>query len=116
MSKSVNLKYKASNIARAERESGRKFFDVFGELGNGAPSFDTLLFMLRAGGASEDEADEIIDTKGVGEAMIMSIEALSESGFLGEMNIDVTEMRKAIQEAQDEAKAASQSTGETKKA
>lgn len=113
MSNPVTLKYKASTIARAEREDNKKFFDVFTELGEGTPSFATLLFMLKAGGATEDEADQLIDEKGVGESLILAVEALADSGFLGEVKIDTAEMRQALVKAQNEA---SSDIGETKKA
>ena len=106
----MNLKYKASNIAKAEREDGKKFFDVFTELGSGMPSFDSMLFMLRAGGMTEEEADKLIADEGIGETLIVAVEALTDAGFLGKTEIDTKAMRDQMKTAQGD----SSSGGEVK--
>lgn len=113
MSKKLTLKYKAKNIARAERQEGKKFFEVFNELGQGAPSFSSLLFLLMAGGATEEEAGDFVDEVGIGEALILAVESLSRSGFLGKTKINTAAMRKEMEQSLAEA---SQTSGSSKKA
>ena len=53
----VQLNYKASNIAKAEKEMGESFFDALSKL-NSTPSVSALLFLFIAGGGTKDEFDE----------------------------------------------------------
>lgn len=93
----MKLTYKASNIAKAEREEKRKFFDVFNGMSAGSIGVDDLLFLYHCGGASDDDFDE--DFRGGIEAMMTNIlEAINEAGFLGK--IDTKVMEKATKASQ----------------
>lgn len=83
------LNYKASNIARAERELNANFFATLEGLGEGTPSFTSLLMILRAGGLSEQEADSYLDEAGIADALKAAIEALGRAGFLAKMQEQV---------------------------
>ncbi len=108
------LNYKASNIAKAERENKKRFFDTFNELENGLPSFDSILFMLRAGGLSEEEADAMLEDKGIAESLALVVEAVTDAGFLGKVKVDTNKMRLEMNQA---IKAEdSPTSGESKKA
>jgi hypothetical protein len=76
------LHYKASNIAKAERELNANFFKTLEGLGDGTPSFNSLLMILRSGGLTEQEADDMLDTQGIAEALKTAIAALGQAGFL----------------------------------
>ncbi|MDL2235454.1 hypothetical protein LJC07_04770 [Christensenellaceae bacterium OttesenSCG-928-L17] len=104
----MKLNYKASNIARAEREEGKKFFEVFGGLNKGVPSVDDLLFIFHAGGGSDDEFDAIFEN-GLEGVMTTIIEGLNDAGFLGK-KVDMREVRKAMAEAKEQP-VVSQSSG-----
>lgn len=81
------LNYKASNIARAERQYGLSFFkEVSNMLENpDSANISSLMFVLQAGGITEEEADEMFDTKGIVGAFEAAGEALADSGFLATM-------------------------------
>jgi hypothetical protein len=100
----MKLNYKASNIARAERETGKKFFAVMSSLGDDM-SIDDLLFLFTAGGGNEDDFDEVF-AKGIQEVMVTIMDGINDAGFLGE-KIDTAEIRKAMNAA---TKAASKPT------
>lgn len=79
----MKLNYKASNIAKAEQETGLNFFNVISGLGNGGmPSFSTILFLFKAGGATEEEFDASMKN-GIENALKEAMEAFAEAGFLG---------------------------------
>lgn len=80
-----NLNYKASNIARAERELNANFFKTLEGLGEDTPSFNALLLVLRAGGLTEAEADAYLDEQGIEQALKAAVEALGNAGFLAKM-------------------------------
>ncbi len=80
-----NLNYKASNIARAERELKANFFKTLEGLDKDTPSVNSLLVILRAGGLSEDEADTYLDEYGITDALKAAVEALGNAGFLAKM-------------------------------
>lgn len=77
--------YKASNIARAEEELNTNFFTTLEGLGEGTPSFRSLLMLLRAGGLTEDEADTMLEEKGIEESLAEAVEALGKAGFLAKL-------------------------------
>ena len=79
------LNYKASNIAKAEDELNANFFKTLEGLGEGTPSFKSLLMILRAGGLSEQEADDLLDEKGIEDALAQAVDALGKAGFLAKM-------------------------------
>lgn len=79
------LNYKASNIARAERELNANFFQTLEGLGDGTPSFTSLLMILRAGGLTEEEADDLLDNQGIEAALKDAVDALGKAGFLAKM-------------------------------
>ena len=88
------LNYKASNIARAEQALNANFFQTLEGLGEGTPSFTSLLMILRAGGLSEDEADTMLDEQGVAEALTQAVEALGKAGFLAKMKAEASQAEK----------------------
>lgn len=107
----VKLDYTAINIANAERGEGKSFFDAFGEL-SGTPSVSSIVFLMRAGGVS----DEVINTsfnKGIDHCFTLIMAGLNDSGFLGEINLDIESVQKEMQKAKDELKntETSRSTG-----
>lgn len=104
----MELNYKASNIAKAEREMDLNFFETLEGIGNSTPSFTALLMILRAGGLSEQEADEILDSKGIETALKEAVEALGNAGFLAKMQ--------EVPVKQTPSPATSQTTGEKTKA
>lgn len=81
----TQLHYKASNIAKAEQEFNANFFETLEGLGEGAPSFTSLVVILRAGGLNEQEADDLLDSEGIQVALGKAVEALSNAGFLAKM-------------------------------
>lgn len=103
------LTYKASNIARAERELDANFFATLEGLGNGTPSFTSLLMILRAGGLTEQEADDYLDSNGIEVALKDAVEALGNAGFLAKMRLTAS----ATKSQKSQTDAASQNTGET---
>lgn len=92
------LNYKASQIAKTEREYGMNFLSTIQELGS-APSFNALSFLVKAGGGTDDQMDELMAEKGIAEVSIAIVEGLSKSGFLGNQSIDISQMRSEIQQA-----------------
>lgn len=105
------LNYKASNIARAERELNANFFSTLEGLGQGTPSINALLMILRAGGLTEAEADELLDKEGISDAMQKAITALGNAGFLAKLKNEASQV-----EAQKSQPKASQNTGDETKA
>ena len=81
----IELNYKASNIAKAEKEDGLKFFDVFNNMGNNSIGVSDLQFLFHAGGASDKDFDEIF-SKGVAEVMNLILEGINKAGFLGKLD------------------------------
>lgn len=108
----TQLNYKASNIARAERESGKNFMAIWESLGE-VPSFDNLFFLFAAGGGSEADFDELAK-KGVREIMMAIAEGVGEAGFLGKP-IAAADLRKKMEEvmASENPIQVSEVTGET---
>lgn len=107
----TELNYKASNIARAERELNANFFSTLDDLESGTPSISALVMMLRSGGMAEDEADELLDNDGIEGSLAKIVEALGRAGFL----VKLGEKAQALKATQRPAKP-SQSTGESTKA
>ena len=105
----TQLHYKASNIARAEQALNANFFKTLEGLGDGTPSFTSLLMILRAGGLTEDEADKMLDDKGIEVALKEAVDALGKAGFLAKMGVNLAE----AQQSQAEV---SPSTGKETKA
>lgn len=91
----VQLNYKASNIAKAEKEMGESFFDALSKLSS-TPSVSALLFLFIAGGGTQDEFDELAKT-GIPEVMMEIMEGISDAGFLG-TKIDTKKMRADMEE------------------
>lgn len=89
----IKLNFKASNIAKAEDKKNKNFFKAISGMSD-IPSMSDILFLFLAGGATEDEFDEII-AGGIENAMTIITEGLNESGFLGK-KIDTTDLKKAI--------------------
>lgn len=114
------LNYKASNIARAERTYGMKFLSELSKLegltGNAQAAvdklgFDTIIFLMVAGGSTEDETDRLIDEDGLLKPFELIGEALKTSGFLAKLK-DNPEVKAQLAKLQQEA---SPTTGENKK-
>lgn len=107
---SNTLNYKASNIARAEREEKKNFFAVMQNLSK-APSVDELLFLFKAGGGKEADFDELFKG-GIEEVLLAIFEGINEAGFLGQ-KIDLEEMRALMKSEVAKVKeATSPNTGE----
>ena len=104
------LNYKAKNIAKAEREDDSNFFTTLQSLG-AMPSISEVLFLMKAGGWTEDEASDFLDDKGVVETMQTIANALTTSGFLA----NSPGVQKAVAEAKASAEP-SPNTGQTAKA
>ena len=109
----ITLNYKASNIAKAERASGKNFFEAISSLSK-QPSMDNLLFLISAGGGTEEDFDELFK-EGVEKVMMTIFEGINEAGFLGE-KIDLKEMQAAMSSELNKAKETSPNTGDTVKA
>lgn len=109
---SVTLNYKASNIAKAERASGKNFFSAIQSLSK-SPSMDELLFLVNAGGGTENDFDELFK-EGIEKVLMTIFEGINEAGFLGQ-KIDLEEMRKVMEAEMNKAKGVSQNTGEAAK-
>ncbi len=77
------LNYKASNIAKAEKELDLRFFKVIEGFKSGNVGFIDLLFLWIAGGGEKDEFDNrvINDTENI---MLEIMQGLDDAGFLGE--------------------------------
>ena len=95
----VQLSYKASNIARAEKENKLNFFSGVSELQTN-PSFSNLLFLFKAGGGTEEEFDEVAKT-GIPEIMMAIMEGISDAGFLG-TRIDAKKMKAEMKKAMED--------------
>ena len=89
----LKLNFKASNIAKAEDLTHKNFFKAISEISE-IPSISDLMFVFKAGGASEEEFDEVLKD-GIENAMVIITEGLNDSGFLGK-KIDTTELKRAI--------------------
>lgn len=109
----VQLNYKASNIAKAEKEMGESFFDALSKL-NSTPSVSALLFLFIAGGGTQDEFDELF-RQGVDKAMVEVMSGIADAGFLGKTVTSKT-IRAEMTKAMDEALATSENSGKTKNA
>lgn len=81
----VELNYKASNIAKAEKADYRKFFDVFNSMGSNSIGVSDLQFLFHAGGASDDDFDEVF-AKGIDEVMSVILKGINDAGFLGKID------------------------------
>ena len=90
----LKLNFKASNIAKAEEKYKKNFFRAMSGVSE-TPSFADLLFLFTAGGATEEQFDEVF-SEGLEFAMIKITEGLNDSGFLGK-KIDTEELKKAIE-------------------
>jgi hypothetical protein len=109
----VQLNYKASNIAKAEKEQGMSFFDAFSSLQD-KPSISSLLFLFIAGGGTTEEFDEVAKT-GIPEIMMAIMEGVSDAGFLG-TTVDSKTLKAEMEKAMKEAMAALENSGETENA
>ena len=105
----AELHYKASSIARAERELGPNFFTTLEGVGEGTPSFNAILMILMAGGLTDQEADDLLDNEGIEAAMKLAIDALGSAGFLAKVNLTTSALTNQQQKT-------SQNTGVTTKA
>ena len=76
------LNYKASNIAKAEIALDANFFETLLGINDEVPSVREILMILMAGGLTEQEADDLLDSKGIEEAMRLAAEAIVRAGFL----------------------------------
>lgn len=107
----MKLNYKASNIAKAESETGKNFFNIIANLGNNA-SVSDLMFLFNAGGGTLDEFDATF-ASGVESVMIAIMEGINDAGFLGE-KIDIEAMKKEMEKVKANFKT-SPATGEANK-
>lgn len=110
----MKLDYKASNIAKAEREYGENFFDTLTTLGD-KPSISGLLFLFKAGNGTEEEFDAIFEEgveKGTVKVILSIMEGLSDAGFLSQEEVRVI---KRQMEDVKKAQEASRNSGATAK-
>lgn len=84
----IELIYKASNIAKAEKEDNRKFFDVFNTMGNNSIGVSDLQFLFHAGGASDEDFDRAFEM-GISEVMSIILKGINDAGFLGKLDTTV---------------------------
>lgn len=105
------LTYKASAIARTEREHGKNFFKTIENLG-GETSMDDLLFLCQAGGATEEEFDEAVSNGAEG-LLLAVMEGVNEAGFLGK-KVPKAQLKKAFEEGLTQATAQAQEALQTK--
>ena len=110
----MELNYKASNIAKAERAEGKKFFTVFSNIGNEDVSVDDLMFIFKAGGGTEEAFDELF-SKGIPEVFAAIFEGVNRAGFLPN-KIDTEVVKKDMKEAMSRDAKVSQNSGKTTKA
>lgn len=92
----VQLNYKASNIAKAEKEQGENFLEKISTL-NGIPPVSDLMFLFTAGGGTIEEFDEFMKEEGVGIVTVEVVASIAESGFLGK-SIDAKQLRSDMEE------------------
>lgn len=110
----MKLEYKASNIARAEREENNNFFNAFTTLGAGGNvSIANLQFIWHCGGGDDASFDETFN-KGVPELMATIMEGINDAGFLG-VKTDIKQMRKVMEEAMSQATETLPNTGASNK-
>lgn len=107
----MKLNYKASNVAKAEAETGKNFFGVIANLGGNTSVLD-LMFLFTAGGGSVDEFDSLF-ASGIEAVMVSIMEGINDAGFLGE-KIDIEAMKKEMEKARATLKT-SPVTGEANK-
>lgn len=93
------LNYKASHIARAERELDANFFTTLEGLSD-TPSFTAILMLLRAGGLSEQEADDLLDEKSLEDAMKLVVEGIQQAGFLAKMTAQANQAKSTPETSQ----------------
>lgn len=110
----VQLNYKASNIAKAEKEQGKNFFNELAESQTSTPSVSALMFLFTAGGGTVEEFDELFK-KGVDELMLTIIPEIADAGFLGKA-VNSKMVKARMKKAMDEAMAALENSGETENA
>jgi len=108
----VQLNYKASNIAKAEKEQGMSFFDVFSSLQD-KPSISSLLFLFIAGGGTTEEFDELFKS-GIDKVMLEVMSGIADAGFLG-TTVDSKTLKAEMEKAMKEAMPTSEISGQTKK-
>lgn len=108
----VQLNYKASNIAKAEKEQGMSFFDAFSSLQD-KPSISSLLFLFVAGGGTTEEFDELFKS-GIDKVMLEVMSGIADAGFLGK-TVDSKTLRAEMEKAMKEAMPTSEISGQTKK-
>ncbi len=97
----MTLDYRASNIATAERLTGKRFFKVFSSLNGDNFSVDDLLFIWQCGGGDDASFDDAFK-QGIPAVMETIMEGINDAGFLG-TKVDTKELRKAMEQAQTQA-------------
>lgn len=108
---SLELNYKARNVAQAESKYRTSIQQAMQELTTRTFGVVTFAFLLEAGGIEEDKAYDLIDEVGVNAIETEVVEALLDAGFLRGTNDD---QRKEALKQLKEAKASS-TTGNAKK-
>ena len=115
---SLELNYKAKNVANAERSFGMQMFEEINKLIAGPIGVYQLAFFLCAGGYDEEAAYDIIDKSSVSILQNEVIEALFTADFLaGGDEATKQKIHKAVEDTKRElvSSAASPNTGEAKK-
>jgi hypothetical protein len=82
----IKLDYNAINVANAEDRSGKSFFDAFNSLSADDIKISQIVFLLRAGGASDAVINQAVQEAAGNNVAIFEciFDALGESGFLGQ--------------------------------
>jgi len=106
----MKLDYKASNIAKAEREHNLNFFDMLTTLGS-KPSISGLLFLFEAGNGTAEDFDATFK-EGIEKVLVTIMEGLSDAGFLGQEDVRV--MKRQLED-QKKIQKTSPSSGEAAK-
>lgn len=110
----MELNFKASNIAKAERAEGKKFFEVFTNIGAQNISIDDLLFIFKCGGGSEEQFDELF-AKGIPATFEAIFDGVNRAGFLPN-KIDTKAVKEEMTSAMAQDTKVSQNSGKTTKA
>lgn len=100
----MNLEFKAKNIRKMERETGKNFFDIMENF----TSISNIVDVLIAGGLNEDEATDAVDNRDFNDITIEVMRGLSECGFLPEkvrisMKKSLAEIQQALKEVETSA-------------
>lgn len=110
----MKLNYKASTVAKAERENNCSLFTTIANLGEDINMSD-LMFLLQAGGCTADEADALVADQGIDGCVEVIMVGLAESGFLGK-KVNADDIKRSMEQTRTQSSITTGNTGSTKKA